>query len=381
MGFLQVSPPFFSFPSDKRQRGVICSQPGDNFQIQIQVIYNKEHGSRKKEAQNREIRLKPLHFPSEKGILYGIRKIFSYVFSDVFHPVFKQGEAIHLQTKRVPAARKKKKKFVPGGPVAVPAVCVALASLALVACLTVLAVDPPELPGFFFIDQVFGGSSGSYADSDDSESIPVQQTLLQQTVPADDAYMDSICYLGDSITYGLGVYSFTDPSSTFGYVGLTQDTAGYKQFINLGQSRLLTMEEAVARLKPKRMILLIGINALGWMDESTFFSTYHELVQRLQAASPDSLLIIESILPVTKYYEQYVDSRINNAKIDRYNKQLQSNAEKWGCYFLNSAEVFKATDGTADINYMNGDGMHLNKNGYQLMLNYIRSHAVSRKAK
>ncbi|MBP1576229.1 MAG: SGNH/GDSL hydrolase family protein [Oscillospiraceae bacterium] len=279
--------------------------------------------------------------------------------------------------------RKKRKKNTAGNNIsgAIAAALVAIASMLLVICTVLIVVEPIQLPTQFILEQLFPADPVKPNNSDTKSDLPddtaaSQSTLLTQTLPADNAYMDSICFVGDSITYGLGAYGHTDKNSTFGFVGLHQETALTKQYVNLGGSRLLTMAEAVGKLKPKRIVLLIGINAVSWMDESTFFSLYQQLIDDLKEASPNSVLIIESILPVTTYYENYVDPRCDNKKIDDYNQKLLDLADKNDCYFLNTAEVFKATDGTADVTLMNGDGLHVNNKGYERMLDYIRSHAV-----
>lgn len=50
-------------------------------------------------------------------------------------------------------------------------------------------------------------------------------------------------------------------------------------------------------------------------------------------------------------------------------------AEATGCKYADSASVLKAEDGSLREDYGNGDGIHLNADGFNAVLNYLRTHA------
>ena len=50
-------------------------------------------------------------------------------------------------------------------------------------------------------------------------------------------------------------------------------------------------------------------------------------------------------------------------------------AEATGCKYTDSASVLKAEDGSLREDYGNGDGIHLNADGFNAVLQYLRTHA------
>lgn len=62
--------------------------------------------------------------------------------------------------------------------------------------------------------------------------------------------------------------------------------------------------------------------------------------------------------------------------IDAFNKALVEMAKEEGYTFLNSAEVLKDSTGYAKAEYMeSSDGIHLSREGMDVLFDYIRTHA------
>ena len=66
---------------------------------------------------------------------------------------------------------------------------------------------------------------------------------------------------------------------------------------------------------------------------------------------------------------------INNTNIPQANEWIKAVAEATGCKYADSASVLKAEDGSLREDYGNGDGIHLNADGFNAVLNYLRTHA------
>ena len=90
-------------------------------------------------------------------------------------------------------------------------------------------------------------------------------------------------------------------------------------------------------------------------------------------ASPTTRIICNSIYPVENDY-QYID-QISNEKIDTANGWILDVAEATGTRYADSCSVLKAEDGSLREDYGNGDGIHLNADGYNAVLQYLRTHA------
>lgn len=203
----------------------------------------------------------------------------------------------------------------------------------------------------------------------------VSSSLLPEGARADDSYLDDFLFIGDSRINGMRNRGQIKSENTLAVNGLSHSVALTKSCITLN-GRQMTIPQAVAVRKPAIMLVAFGINGIAYMSNSGFMEDYEELIDKLQAASPDSILIIQAILPVSTAYVQK-DSRFANDKIDRYNEQLLDLAEEKGAYFLNTAEVMKNAENALDAAYDSGDGLHFSTEAGEVILEYILTHPVT----
>ncbi len=204
---------------------------------------------------------------------------------------------------------------------------------------------------------------------------------LAETPDAGRDYLDKFVFLGDSTTYGIGVYygyGYTElcppsqvwtPSSgtlTLSYYNIA--TVVYPE-----TKEEIPIADAVARGKPEYMLITLGVNGIAFMDEEWFIRDYTALVQMIQEASPDTKIILNSIYPVATSYKYQKD--INNEKIRAANGWIERIAEDTGTRFLNSYEALVGPDGNLPESSQNGDGLHLNGESFTTVMQYIRTHA------
>ena len=204
---------------------------------------------------------------------------------------------------------------------------------------------------------------------------------LGETPDAGRDYLDRIIFLGDSTTYGIGVYydyGFTElcPASqvwTPASGTLTLSYYNIATIVDPETKEELTIEEAVKRHKPEYLVITLGVNGISFMDEEWFIRDYTALVQLIQAASPNTKIILNSIYPVAKSYKYQKD--INNDKINAANGWVERVAEDTGVRFLNSRECLVGSDGWLPESSQNGDGLHLTGEAFTTVMQYIRTHA------
>ena len=124
-------------------------------------------------------------------------------------------------------------------------------------------------------------------------------------------------------------------------------------------------------------MITLGINnGVPCLGEDEFKRCYRKLLDALIAASPDTKIMLQSIFPVSSDYSQKTPS-ITNEKIDRANvwvTDLALEYEKHGVKFLDTNPILKDSTGCLNAAYSNGDGLHLNKIGYEKVLTFIRTH-------
>ncbi len=206
--------------------------------------------------------------------------------------------------------------------------------------------------------------------------------VLTETVDAGQSYIDKIVFIGDSTTYSLlyyGVLSggretkqvWTPASGT-----LTLDSAPTTTIVYRDTGEEITIKEAVSRKKPEIVVITLGVNGISYMynQQDYFISVYVKLIRQIQEASPDTKIILQSIFPVATNWDK---PSINNERINLANSWVRLVAEETGVAYLDTISVLAIADGGyLPQNYQNGDGLHLSEEALQVVLRYIRTHAL-----
>lgn len=207
-------------------------------------------------------------------------------------------------------------------------------------------------------------------------------TVLPQTEDAGRSYLDETLFLGDSNTVRYTMYAddtgkaFTTIDNNIGVVSMGAQaitTLKCEQF--KGSSAMYTMPDAVAMLKPKRIIICFGTNNLSGSstDASGFISNYLKGLQAIQTAWPYADIIVSAIPPLDKQRE---NTNLTMTQVDAFNEALVQMCEDNGFKFLNSAEVLKdPATGWAKKDYTLSDGVHLSKEAVTAYFQYVRCHA------
>ena len=199
-------------------------------------------------------------------------------------------------------------------------------------------------------------------------------TRLTETPKQDESYYDDVYFIGDSRTVALSAYGVPE-DHIFAEDGLNHENAMNKQVVRLASNKLVSIPEAVRITAPDIMIVNFGINGASWMPVDSFMESYEAFVDALIEASPHSVLVLEAILPVTLSYEQQADG-CTNEKIDELNDRIYDLAKEKGLFYLGTNDVMKNDENDLDMAYHGNGGIHYNAAGYEVITNYILTHAV-----
>lgn len=192
--------------------------------------------------------------------------------------------------------------------------------------------------------------------------------------PVTDDYFDDVAFMGDSRTDGFRLYSGLDRGSYFCVTGETVASAVGLENWETDSGKKISMADAVAATDCGKIYLMLGVNELGWNGTDIFRAHAETLLLRLKEDHPGSEIVIQSLLPVTAEQDEK-GTYVNNARIREYNQIWMELAEAYDVAYVNVAEVLTDEAGCLpkDLSY---DGIHLNKAGCRLWLDYLRTHSV-----
>ena len=198
--------------------------------------------------------------------------------------------------------------------------------------------------------------------------------LLTETADAGTDYLNETLFLGDSNTvrlYNNGLISLQQFCAKEGIgtqVALNEGIVTFKK-----DSNHYTIPQAVAMMKPRRVVMTFGTNDTG-MEVSDFIAHYTALIQAIQQSYPYTDIIVNTVPPVPADHSNY--PHMDQAKIDDFNMALLDLCEQLGVRFLNSAETLKGSDGYGIADYYTSGDIHLKSAGLKAVLNYLRTHAL-----
>ena len=254
-------------------------------------------------------------------------------------------------------------------------VCALAALLTVGITLTLLKRGKPETPGTP-ADSVPTDTTGDGESTDLANHYQIDNTssaLLAETADAGTEYLDSTLFLGDSNTvrlYNNGLISLQQFCAKEGigtHAALNEGIVTFKK-----DSSRYTIAEAVAKMKPRRVVIMLGTNDTGMAVED-FISNYKQLVQAIQTSYPYTDIIVNTVPPVPADHSNYPN--MDQTRIDDFNMALLSMCEEMGLKFLNTAEALKGENGYGQPDYYTDGDIHLKSAGLKAALSYLRTHA------
>lgn len=198
--------------------------------------------------------------------------------------------------------------------------------------------------------------------------------LLTETADAGTDYLNDTLFLGDSNTVRLYNNSLISLQQFCAKEGIGTQAALNEGIVTFKKdSNHYTIPQAVAMMKPRRVVMTFGTNDTG-MEVPDFIAHYTALIQAIQQSYPYTDIIVNTVPPVPADHSNY--PHMDQAKIDDFNMALLALCEQLGVRFLNSAEALKGSDGYGIADYYTSGDIHLKSAGLKAVLNYLRTHAL-----
>lgn len=217
---------------------------------------------------------------------------------------------------------------------------------------------------FFFTRSDSATASGiAYLNSQDavnidnliSETATKRRSRMLQAVEEGKStifslYNNSLIF-GDSRVYGFGSYGFVPEKQVLAEAGAT--IQNITDYIDVVQST-----------QPEKIYFSYGVNDMGLnigedRGENGYAAVFEEQIDQLLAVSPNSQIIINSIIPATP---ARIEESPRWGKTDEFNQQIKALCEKRGWTYVDNSAL--ADGGNADI--YQPDGVHFQTNFYPI---------------
>lgn len=200
-------------------------------------------------------------------------------------------------------------------------------------------------------------------DSREDKLIKKRNAFAQQ---ADTTPKGRVVFFGDSITeqYDLG-YFFPNK----GYIN--RGIGG-----NISAELLGRIFASVIALKPKQVVLLIGINDLGNSFHKPFaYDNIKAIIDILKKDIGASNIIVQSIYPINNSVRKRDTWQTIEQDIIVLNDKIQAYCTELNIKYLNIGECLMSEANTLNRAYTD-DGLHLNKEGYEQVTKSLAPHLL-----
>ena len=194
---------------------------------------------------------------------------------------------------------------------------------------------------------------------------------------ADEAYFTTALFIGDSLTSGLKSYNMIPEADYLTAVGVNLETMQTAPLFDLPNGGEVNLWQALTEVTtPQKIYIMLGTNGVAWQKRERMIENYTLLLDFLNYRFPDAQIYVQSILPaaIGVLIEQ---PDFTAQRVAAYNEVLQQLAEERGVVWLDIYSEFADSEGYLLPTYAAGDGIHLNREGYRLWLEYLKSHVIA----
>lgn len=189
---------------------------------------------------------------------------------------------------------------------------------------------------------------------------------LDEAPPWTAAIFPEACFLGDSLTQGMEMYSTGLPEASYcAYKGIGPSAVVNSTTCTRRDGTRVPME-ALAAQQPKVLYILLGTNVLNRDDDYSNFLTYYRLMLDMVTQTlPNTQIYVQSITPVRPDVRA-THPGLYKERLCEINNELAAIALEKNCAFLNLWEVLADENGDLKAEYAQKDGYHVKPEGYRL---------------
>ena len=191
---------------------------------------------------------------------------------------------------------------------------------------------------------------------------------------ADDSYLTQSVFVGDQNAVALQKDGRITLDQFAGQEGLQVSRVLQESFVAfVDDANTYTIPQAIAKMKPRRVYVLIGSNDVdGSVSPDAFMADYKQALQNIKSAYSYCDVIACAIPPVTQDSENAAQIQTN---IDQFNQSIAAACDEMGYKYLNSPAVLKNEQGYAEASYVDASTGSWNAAGANAFLEYVKSHA------
>lgn len=184
-----------------------------------------------------------------------------------------------------------------------------------------------------------------------------------------EKFKDEVIVIGDSIALGYSAYERLPMKHVFAKQNASPSKMDDFKYDYAGsEASALTI---LNDLQPDFIMLSMGLNDITTYSAEVFAEKYKGFADCILESCPGSEIYIMGLTPVKSDCDY-----TSNKSIDEYNNKLSEEFEGYNTriHFVNAGIVLKNDNGSLNMDYSGGDGIHLSGAAYDKLLEELKNY-------
>jgi lysophospholipase L1-like esterase len=185
---------------------------------------------------------------------------------------------------------------------------------------------------------------------------------------------EGVYFFGDSTTAHMAVRGGVPAERVWSGEGSTVrfSSVNRERCVKLSSGQLVTLREAAARIKPRVLVITLGVSGgAGVLSEADFKSVYKTMLLSVKEASPGTKIYVQSILPLSDMsVKDY--KRITKEAVLTANSWIREVCASLSVPYIDTHPLLTDGSGYLKKEYQNDEYMHLTGSAYAVIHENIR---------
>ena len=190
-----------------------------------------------------------------------------------------------------------------------------------------------------------------------------------------DEYFEDAVFIGDSIMENIEMLDLFPTANFVTLIGMSPISMDKKLFHLPNDShRYVTAYDMIDQYPHKKIIILLGSNALDHKTYSGTLDDYKVMMERMILEYPDTVFYV--LCPTSPNRSRVRKDGLDIKRYWHFRDGLIELAEEKHLYFLDAFTLLADEDGYLSADYAAPDGFHLKLEGSKLVEQLVRCHTV-----
>ncbi len=205
---------------------------------------------------------------------------------------------------------------------------------------------------------------------------PEIEIITPKPIVSDVAITDfsNTVFIGDSRTQGLMMFGGITEATYYVGQGITVHDVIKKPLVKK-ENEEITIIEALKENSFDNIMIMLGINELGWAYTDLFREAYSAMLDQIIIDCPNSNIYVQLVMPVNRSLIENPKDYINNDRIIEYNNVIKEICNGKGIKYIDTFNLMCNKDGDL-YKSASTDGIHLNMQFCKRWVNFMKGATV-----